>query len=85
MEYLKEDNNKPQFKPKIIDEILDKTKQSSKTRKASFINGSQLNVIALIVELLKIFSEVTVVSTKCGPLARIENLIMSTGPDEKFL
>ena len=57
----------------------------SKTRKASLINGSQLNVIASILELLKILSEITVVSTKCGSLARIENLIMSTGPNEKFL
>ena len=45
----------------------------------------QLNVIASILELLKIFSEITVVSTKCGPQARIENLIMSTGPNETFL
>ena len=34
------------------------------------ISGPKLNIIASILELLKIFSEV-IVASKCGPLARV--------------
>ena len=56
--------------------ILDLPKNSSKTKEGSIISGPQLNIIASIVELLKIFSEV-IVASKCGPLARIEKQAMS--------
>ena len=36
----------------------------------------QLNIIASILELVKLFSEV-IVASKCGPLARIEKQGMS--------
>ena len=39
-------------------------------------------MIASILELLKIFSEV-IVEFKCGPLAGLKNRL--TGPTEKFL
>ena len=52
-------------------EIWDLPKKSSKTREASIISDPQLNTIAPIPELLKIFSEV-IVASKCGPLARME-------------
>ena len=71
MDHPKEDHNKRE----IIGEILDLPKKSSKTRKASTISGSQLNIIASILELLKIFSEVMVAS-KCGPLAKVEKQTM---------
>ena len=50
------------------------------------IRGPQLNIIASILELLKIFSVVRVAS-KCGPLAEIEKTgyVIKTGPTEKFL
>ena len=35
------------------------------------MSGPQLNIIASILELLKIFTEV-IVASKCDPLARIE-------------
>ena len=57
-------------------EILDLPKRSSKTREASIISDPQLNIIAPILDLLKIFSEVRVAS-KCGPLARMEKQAMS--------
>ena len=60
----------------IIGEILDLPKASSKTTEASIISGPQLNIIASILELLKILSEV-IVESKCGPLARIEKYAMS--------
>ena len=40
------------------------------------IIGPQLNLIASILELLKIFSEV-IVASKCGPLTRIKKQAMS--------
>ena len=49
------------------------------------MSGSQLNIIAPTLELLKIFSEV-IVASKCGLLAKIEKqAVMKTGPTEKFL
>ena len=75
MDHPKEDHNEREFKPLIIGEILDLPKKSSKTREASVINGPQLNIIASIVELLKILSEV--IASKCGSLARIEKQAMS--------
>ena len=47
--------------------------------------GPQLNIIASILELLKIFSEV-IVASKCVPLASIEKQanVIKTGPTEKF-
>ena len=44
--------------------------KSSKTREASIISGLQLNIIASILELVKVFSGV-IVAFKCGPLAKI--------------
>ena len=40
------------------------------------ISSPQLNIIASIRELLKIFSEV-ILASKCGPLAKIEKQAMS--------
>ena len=57
-------------------EILDLPKKFSKTRETSIISDPQLNTIAPIPELLKIFSEV-IVASKCGPLARMEKQVMS--------
>ena len=57
-------------------EILDLPKKPSKTREASVISSPQLNIIASILELLKIFSEV-ISAFKCGPLAKIEKQTMS--------
>ena len=54
-EYLKEDPNYQDFKRYIISRILDLLKKYSKTREA-FI---KFNMIASIVYLLKILSEVT--------------------------
>ena len=72
MEHPKEDHNERE----IISEILDQPKKSSKTRDASIISGPQLNIIASILELLEIFSEV-IVASKCGPPAKIEKQTMS--------
>ena len=72
MEHPKEDHNERE----IISKILDLPKKSFKTRDASIISGPQLNIIASILELLKIFSEV-IVASKCGPLAKIEKRAMS--------
>ena len=71
----------------IIGKILDLPKTSSKTREASIISGPHLNIIASILELLKILSEV-IVASKCGPLAWIEKqTVVKTGPtdSDKFL
>ena len=71
----------------IIGKILDLPKASSKTREASIISGPHLNIIASILELLKILSEV-IVASKCGPLAWIEKqTVVKTGPtdSDKFL
>ena len=48
--------------------------------------GPQQNIIAIILELLEIFSPVLVAS-KCGPLARTKKTgyVIKTGPTEKFL
>ena len=70
VDHQKENHNEREFKPKIIGEILNLPKEPSKTREAPIIIGPQLNIIASILELLKIFSEV-IVASKCGPLARI--------------
>ena len=72
MDHPKEDRNEREF----IGEILDLPKKSSKTRDAFVISGSQLNMIASTLELLKTFSQV-IVASKCGPLARIEKQTMS--------
>ena len=72
MDHPKEDHNEREFKPLIKGEILELPKKSSKTREASIVSGPQLNIIASILELLKIFSEVTEES-KCGPLAGLKN------------
>ena len=53
-EHLKEDRNEQDFEGQIISGILDLLKKSLKTRKA-FI---KLNMIASILDFLKIFSEV---------------------------
>ena len=80
----KENYNEREFKPLLIGEILDLTKDSSETRETSTISGPQLSIIASILELLKIFSEV-IVASKCGPIARIEKqTVMKSGPTEKF-
>ena len=55
----------------MIGGILDLPKKPSKTREASIISGLQLSIIASILELLKILSEV-IVASKCSPLARAE-------------
>ena len=71
----------------IIGKILDLPKAFSKTREASIISGPHLNIIASILELLKILSEV-IVASKCGPLAWIEKqTVVKTGPtdSDKFL
>ena len=47
MNYPKEDHNEREFKPLIIGEILDLTKESSETREASIISGPQLNITTL--------------------------------------
>ena len=55
---------------------MDLPKNSSKTRKTSIISGAQLNIIASILALLKIFFEVIAASKSC-PLARIEKQAVS--------
>ena len=40
------------------------------------ISGPHLNIIASILDLPKKFSKI-IVASKCGPLARIENQIVS--------
>ena len=52
------------------------TKKFSKTREASIISRPQLNIIASILELLKILSEV-ILAFKCGPPTRIEKQVKS--------
>ena len=54
-----------------MDGILDLLKKSSKTREAFIISGPQLNIIASILELLRISSEL-IVASKCGSLVRDE-------------
>ena len=76
MEHPKENHNEREFKRQIIGEILDQPRKSSKTREASIISGPQLNIIASILEPLKIFSEV-IVASKCGPLAIIAKQTVS--------
>ena len=53
VDHPKEDYNEQEFKLLIIDEILDLTKKSSKTRETSIKSGPQLNIIAPILELGK--------------------------------
>ena len=60
----------------IIGKILNLLKKSSKTREASIISGLPLNIIASILELLKILYEV-IVASKCCPLAWVEKQAMS--------
>ena len=72
MDHPKEDPNQGE----IIGEILNPPKKCPKTREASSISSPQLNIIASILKLLKIFSEV-IVASKCGPLAKIEKQVMS--------
>ena len=55
---------------------MDLPKNSSKTIEVSIISGPQLNIIASILEFLKILSEV-IVASKSDPLARIEKQAMS--------
>ena len=76
VEHPKENHNEREFKRQIIGEILDQPRKSSKTREASIISGPQLNIIASILEPLKIFSEV-IVASKCGPLAIIAKQTVS--------
>ena len=76
VDHLKEDYSEREFKLLIIGEILDLPKKSSKTREASLISGPQSNTMALILELLKIFSEV-IVASKCGPRARTKKQAVS--------
>ena len=76
VEHPKENHNEREFKRQIIGEILDQPRKSSKTREASIISGPQLNIIASILEPLKIFSEV-IVASKCGPLAIIAKQAVS--------
>ena len=45
-------------------------------KKACIISGPQLNIITSILELLKTLSEV-IVTSRCGPLARIKKQAMS--------
>ena len=54
----------------MIDGILDLPKKLSKTREASIIKGRQLNIVASILELVKIFHKV-IVAFNCGPLPKI--------------
>ena len=72
VDHPKEDHNEREFKSLIIDEILDLPKKSSQTKEAPILTGPQLNIIAPILEHLKIFSEV-IVASKCGPLAEMKN------------
>ena len=65
MDHPKEDHNEGEFKHLIISGILDLIEKSSKTREASHKWSTTL----LILDLLKIFSEV-IVASKRGPLAR---------------
>ena len=53
MNHPKEDHNEQEIKPKIIGEILDPLKKSSKTREASIVSGPQLYIIVSTLELLK--------------------------------
>ena len=72
MDYPKEDHNERKFKHLIIGGILDLLKKSSNTREASYKWSTTLSIL----DLFKIFSEVTVAS-KRGPPARIEKQAMS--------
>ena len=72
MDHPKEDHNERDFKHLIIGGILDLLEKSSKTREASYKWSTAL----LILDILKIFSEV-IVASKRGPLARIEKQAMS--------
>ena len=51
------------------------------------MNGPQSDIIASILDLIKIFIEI-IVASKRDPLARIEkrhkNCVIKTGPTEKF-
>ena len=69
VDHPKEDHNEREFKPLIIDEILDLPKRSSKTKEASIISSPQLSII---VPIMKIFSEI-IEASKCGPLAGLKN------------
>ena len=71
MDHPKEDLNEREFKRLIISGILDQLEMFSKTREASYKWFTIINIIASILDLLKIFSEI-IVASKCGPLARIE-------------
>ena len=46
------------------------------SKRSIYISGSQLNIIALILELLETLSEVKV-GSKCGSLVKIEKLAIS--------
>ena len=48
------------------------------------VEGSQLNVIASLLDFFKIFSEVLIAS-ECSPLARLCQAVIKTGPTEMFL
>ena len=52
------------------------TEKVLQNKRSIHITAPKLNIIASILEILKIFSEV-IVASKCGPLARIEKQAMS--------
>ena len=52
------------------------TEKDFQNKRSIYISGPQLNIIASILKLLKIFTEV-IVASKCGALARIEKEAMS--------
>ena len=61
------------------------TNKILQNKRSIHISGPQLNIIASMLDLLKISSEV-VVGSKCGPLAKVEiGYVIKTGPTEKFL
>ena len=76
VDHPKEDHNERMFKHVRLKSESWTYWKSPVKKRIIHISGSQLNIIASTLELLKIFSEV-IVASKCVLLAKIEKQAMS--------
>ena len=76
VDHPKEDHNEPEFKHQIISRNPGPTEKVLYNKRCIHISGLRINIIALILELLEILSEV-IVGSICGPLSRIEKQAIS--------
>ena len=74
--FLIVNHNEPEFKHQIISRNPGPTEKVLYNKRCIHISGLQISIIALILELLEILSEV-IVGSICGPLSRIEKEAIS--------